>query len=164
MFQEKKRKGDDLALLLATGFGSGRLPKAPGTWGSALALLIGIAAIEYGGFKLLNLMLALALVVGLWASHRYQALSGRHDASEIVIDEVVGQWIAMLPLAASAVFANAWLGYGLAFVLFRLFDIWKPWPISLIDQRVPGALGVMLDDILAGLAAALVLILLSRVF
>lgn len=140
-----------LAALLATWFGSGRLPKAPGTWGSLAALPCAWLLDSTTGGGGLAIGTAAVFVIGLWAAKRYLANSLVADPPEVVIDEVVGQWLALL-------FAPRTLSiYLLAFVLFRLFDIWKPWPIRWADRTIPGALGVMLDDVLAGLAALAVL-------
>ena len=139
-------------ILLASWFGSGFLKPAPGTWGSLAALPFGAALIEFTGLHGL-LIAALALIpVGTWATSLFQQQSGVHDDKRIVIDEVIGQWIAMLPIAL----LNP-LYIALAFILFRFFDILKPWPISYIDKHVDSAFGVILDDILAGIAAGFVL-------
>jgi phosphatidylglycerophosphatase A len=92
---------------------------------------------------------------GIWACGVHARKVGLYDPSECVIDEVAGQWIALIPIALMG-HARDWRHYGLAFLLFRLFDIWKPWPIS-AAERLPGGLGVMMDDIVAGFAAALLL-------
>ncbi len=99
--------------------------------------------------------------LGYWAARAETRGGGDPDPAEIVVDEVVGQWIALFPLSAGLWFAGVapqvfpWPGWLGAFLMFRLFDIWKPWPVSWADRR-PGALGIMLDDILAGLMAAAV--------
>jgi phosphatidylglycerophosphatase A len=133
-----------LARLLASWFGAGFLPTAPGTWGSAAALPLAALLFWAGG----SLLLGLA------------ALAVRDDADQdpawIVIDEVVGQWLTLLLIPPG------WLGYGLGFALFRLFDIKKPWPVDEIDRRVKGGLGIMLDDVLAGLYALAFLTLAQR--
>lgn len=100
-------------------------------------------------------------LVGVWAAAGYQAATGRHDASEVVIDEVAGQWTALLalPIAGAGLSLQA---AAAAFVLFRLFDIWKPGPIGWADRRLGGGLGVMVDDVLAGIAAGAVLWALLR--
>jgi len=137
------------------GLGSGLLRPAPGTWGSLTGLLIGAL--------LLKAPEPLAVIVGasivttllsIWAINRIEANTGVHDAPEIVIDEFVGQWLALLPLV---LWPESWISLALAFLLFRLFDILKPWPISWLDKHVSGGFGVMIDDIIAGLLAALVL-------
>jgi phosphatidylglycerophosphatase A len=146
----------DPACLLATSFGVGRLPRAPGTWGS-LAALPFAAALAWLGGPWLVLLAALALSgLGVWASERYMAACGVHDPAAIVVDEVVGQWltVALLPLTP--------LAYLLGFVLFRIADMVKPWPASWIDRRMAGGIGVLLDDVVAGIyAGALALVLLG---
>ncbi len=134
-----------LARLVASFGGIGFLPQAPGTWGSAAALVIGAAVLALGGERVLIAAVVLAVIAGLWAIPR---ASGDADPGWVVIDEVAGMWLAMLPLSRPG-----WLGLLTAFGLFRLFDITKPGPIGTLD-RVPGRLGVMGDDLAAGLAAA----------
>jgi len=138
-----------LAMLIATWFGSGYLPEAPGTWGSLAALPFAwvILTLLPGAFPLLAASCVL-LAVGVWASAQHSATLGTHDAGEIVVDEVVGQWMVL----AVAPFSP--LGWLVAFLLFRFFDVLKPWPISWIDRRVSGGWGIMLDDVVAGLFAA----------
>ena len=144
------------AVLLATWFGAGYLPKAPGTWGSLAALPVGWVIHQYWGAMGL---LAAALCVfgaGVWAADAYMAMTDQDDPGPVVVDEVAGQWLTLL--AASP----AWLDYGLAFLLFRAADIAKPWPVSWADRRIKGGLGVMLDDVLAAAYAAAALVLLKR--
>lgn len=145
--------------LLAFGFGSGLAPKAPGTFGSLLALAL---------FPLLALMPLTAYLVLLAASvlfgigicaHAANAL-GVHDDGRIVWDEFAGQWITLLPLLLVPgwqldVTGVLWLVAG--FALFRLLDIAKPWPIAYLDKNVHGGLGIMLDDVAAGALAGLAL-------
>lgn len=138
----------------------GLLRPAPGTWGSLAALPLGWALHGFGGFPALACATGAAFFLGLWAVGRVLPASTDPDPSEIVIDEVVGQWIALWPLslglwmAGAAAWSFPWPGWVGAFVLFRLFDIWKPWPISRVDA-METPLGLMLDDVLAGVAAAL---------
>lgn len=143
----------DLRILLATWFGSGYSPKAPGTAGSLLALPFGWTIANFGGEIWLGVATVVVTFVGIWVANVYMSQAGEHDPGPVVIDEVAGQWLAMLPLAA----AITWQVACAAFVLFRLFDIFKPWPISWADKNIGGGLGVMFDDILAGAAAAAVL-------
>ena len=138
--------------VLATWFGSGLSPKAPGTCGSMAALPFAAIIVFWGGAEALAIAAALVTLVGITVSNRYMAIKGTaHDPGEIVIDEVAGQWIALIPAGLNP------LSFAIAFVLFRLFDIWKPWPIRLLDQKVEGGLGVMIDDVAAGLLAAVIL-------
>lgn len=146
---------------VATLLGLGHLRPAPGTWASAAALPLGWLLHGLGGFPLLALATAGAAAAGLWAVARLTAGAADPDRPEIVIDELAGQWLALWPLSAGLWHAGAdpwlfpWPGWVGAFVMFRLFDVWKPWIIGRADRR-GDALGVMLDDLLAGLAAALV--------
>lgn len=142
-------------VLLATWGGSGLLRPASGTWGSLAALPFAWGLAWLGGAGLLAAATLLVALVGIAVADRLERLSGEKDASAIVIDEVAGQWLTLLPLAALGRF-DLWL-YAAGFALFRLFDIAKPWPVSWADRRLPGGLGVMLDDILAGLYAGLLL-------
>lgn len=135
--------------LLATWFGAGRLRPAPGTWGSLAALPCAAGLVWLGGPWALACGIAVVFAVGVWASGWFGRRSNRQDSSIIVIDEVAGQWMAILPVALDLRL------YVASFVLFRLLDILKPWPISWIDRRVHGGFGVMADDILAGAGAAL---------
>ena len=152
------------ASFLATWFGSGLIRKAPGTWGSLAALPCGWALLAFGGRWVLVGAIVLVFFLGLWAAGLYaRALGGVEDPGEIVIDEVAGQWIAVLAIALSPMKPYLF-SYGAAFLLFRLFDIWKPWPVGTLDRKLKGALGIMADDIAAGLYAAIFCILLFGAF
>ena len=147
------------ATLLATWFGAGLLRPAPGTWGSFAALPFGWALAWWGGWPALLAGAILVFAVGVWAADVHCRAVGRHDASEVVIDEVAGQWLTLLPAAIVAGTPSlAHLGAG--FLLFRIFDVAKPWPCSLLDRKVKGGLGVMVDDVAAGIYGAAVLALL----
>ena len=136
-----------IARLIASGFGTGFAPKAPGTVGSLAALVLGAAMMLLPPFVLPLAILAASLG-GVWAVAR---AGGADDPGWVVIDEFAGQWIAMLPLAALSA-----KGLLAAFVLFRLLDITKPGPIGWADRQ-HGAVGVMADDVIAGGIAALIL-------
>jgi len=146
---------------IATVGGIGLLPKAPGTWGSAAALPLGYGLHVLGGPLLLVFATLLALVLGWYATKVEIEATGDTDPSHVVIDELVGQFIALWPLSIGLYMANVaphvfpWPGWVGAFVMFRLFDIWKPGPIGWADRRHT-AWGVMLDDVFAGIAAACV--------
>ena len=142
------------AALLATWFGVGKLKPAPGTWGSLAAVPLGWLLVHSTGLIGLSIAIVVVFAIGVWAAEQYEQESGAHDSSEVVIDEVVGQWIAFLPLTLLE--APLW-AYMLSFGLFRLFDIWKPWPISYLDDHIGGGIGVMIDDVAAGFTAALIL-------
>jgi len=149
--------------LIATFLYVGHLRPAPGTWGSLAALPVAWVLHVLGGPALLALGTLLAFASGWWATALETRGKEDHDPSEIVIDEVAGQWVALLPVSLGALNAGVavtalWPGWLVAFLAFRLFDIWKPGPIGWADRR-GDALGVMLDDILAGVAAALCVVL-----
>ena len=138
---------------IASGFGAGLSPFASGTVGSAVALLPWLALRELT-WPLHLLALAAAFGIGVWASDIVISKLGVEDPGVIVWDEFVGQWIALTPLLA---WPRGWVWIIGGFLLFRLFDVWKPWPASWADRAVKGGLGAMLDDVLAGIYAALVL-------
>lgn len=155
-------------------FGLGLMRPAPGTWGSAGALLLGMGIFYALGFWGLLAATALVTALGFWACGT--ELSGRpgDDPSEIVIDEVAGQWIAVLFPAAgftfstmgAAAIADGWMpwpAWVFPFALFRLFDIWKPWVIGRADRRGDAA-GVMLDDLWAGLFAGIASVVLAILY
>lgn len=132
--------------LLAFGFGSGLAPRAPGTFGTLAALPIFLLLAPLS-LPLYGLVIVLAAVGGIWICGRASRELGVHDHPGIVWDEFVGLWIALFAVPAQP----AWVLAG--FLLFRLFDIAKPWPISWLDRRVSGGLGIMIDDVVAGLFA-----------
>lgn len=136
---------DRLARIVASGFGSGFFPVAPGTAGSVVALGIGALLLHFS-IEWLVIACVLACVGGIWAVHRVHAEA---DPGWVVIDEFAGQWIALL-----AIDELNWKNLLLALVLFRLFDIFKPRPVAWADER-KDALGVMADDMIAGTMAAL---------
>src|SRR5689334_3712840 len=146
------------AALIATGFGVGHLPWVPGSWGSLLALLCGWQIAATGGWAVLAGAAIVAFALGCWASARVVAASGLHDPRFVVIDEVAAQWLVLL----AAPLDGRW--YAAAFLLFRLFDIVKPWPIRLVERRVPGGLSIMLDDVMAAIYALAVLLIAEGVF
>jgi phosphatidylglycerophosphatase A len=145
---------------IATVLGIGLLPGAPGTWGSAAAIPLAWVLHGLGGFPALLLATIAVTALGWWATAAATRGSDNHDPSEIVIDEVAGQWVALWPLSAGLWHAGAdpwlfpWPGWVGAFILFRAFDILKPGPVGWADRR-NDALGVMLDDVIAGVLAAL---------
>lgn len=137
--------------LLAFGFGSGAVSRAPGTWGSlaAIPLWYGIAWLPAPAYWL---VVGLAFVVGIWLCGKTAADLKVHDHGGIVWDEFVGMWIAL------GLFPEQIYGVLLAFLLFRFFDVLKPWPISWLDERLPGGLGIMVDDVVAGAMALVCLV------
>lgn len=132
------------AFLFCTWFGLGRLPKAPGTWGSLGALPFAWVLQSYGGMLTLGLALIALCLASIPAMETYLRHQPGDDPGAIVVDEVAGQWLTLLLVPPDP------LLYCLGFVLFRAFDIVKPWPISWADRKVGGALGILLDDLLAG--------------
>ena len=144
---------------IATFFMVGHLRPAPGTWGSLAAIPAAWGLHILGGPWLLLVGILLSFALGWWATALETNGKDDHDPSEIVIDEVAGQWLAFLPVSIGAAHVGTaltalWPGWITAFVLFRLFDIWKPGPIGWADRR-GDSLGVMLDDIIAGIFAAI---------
>lgn len=157
-----------LARIIGTVAGVGYLRPAPGTWGSLVALPWAWLLHVIGGFPLLALGVVVAFLIGWLATSKMTSGSDNHDPSEIVIDEVVGQWMALLPLSIASWrmgidITVMWPGWIAAFALFRLFDIWKPWIIGWADRR-GDALGVMLDDVIAGVFAAVGVLILAGLF
>jgi phosphatidylglycerophosphatase A len=140
------------AVVLATWFGVGLLPIAPGTWGSLAALPFAWAIRSSWGAAGLAVAVAIVFALGWWAAGAIAKASGVQDHGSIVIDEVAGQWLVLLAASRDP------LTWVLAFVLFRVFDIWKPWPVRWADRQVAGGLGIMLDDVVAaGYAVAAML-------
>lgn len=157
-----------MIMLITTFFGVGKLRPAPGTWGSAAAVLLAVIAYEAGAALLVPAGFVLATLIGFWAVPRAIAHSDDKDPSEIVIDEVAGQWLAMcftvIPLWRHGVsIIDAWPGFVVPFLLFRLFDIWKPWLVGRADRR-GDATGLMLDDLWAGLFAGIGSVILAGVY
>ncbi len=155
------------ARLIGTVCGVGYLRPAPGTWGSLAALPLAWLLHMLGGFPLLAIATGAAFVGGLWATRVMTAAQDNHDPSEIVIDEVVGQFIALwaisYPSWAHGIEITAlWPGWIAGFLLFRLFDITKPGPVGWADRR-NDAMGVMLDDVIAGLFAAIGVLVLAGI-
>lgn len=158
-----------MSRLIASAFGVGFLKPAPGTWGSVAAVILGFAMMEVGGLRLFLGALALCVPAAFWSVgdliSKLGQPSSHHDPSWVVIDEVAGQWIALLPVVVGATTTGAapsqlWPGWLAAFLLFRFFDVWKPGPVGWADRR-SGAAGVVLDDILAGVLAAVGVMLLA---
>ncbi|MEC7795177.1 MAG: phosphatidylglycerophosphatase A [Pseudomonadota bacterium] len=154
-----------LAEMIGTVFGVGLLRPASGTWGSLAALPLGWVLYQLGGFPLTVIATVAVFFAGWWATIRITADGKDPDPSRVVVDEVVGQWVALMPVFYGAMFAGVevtrlWPGWIAAFLFFRLFDIWKPGWVGRADRR-HDPLGVMLDDVIAGVFAGLVVIALA---
>lgn len=137
----------------AFGFGLGLMPVAPGTWGSLLGIAVWWAAPP--GLLLQLAIGAVMLLAGIWITGASARRIGVHDHPGIVWDEVVGMYLVLLVVPPEPFWILA------AFVFFRVADIWKPWPIRDLDHRLHGGLGIMLDDVIAALYAALILLFLQ---
>jgi len=154
--------------LIATFFYVGHMRPAPGTWGLLAAVIVGVVLHHWIGPVALVAGIAVTFGLGYWATKIETKGKDDHDPSEIVIDEVAGQWIALLPVSIGATHANAnlwdlWPGVLAAFLLFRLFDIWKPGFVGWADRK-GDALGVMLDDVIAGVFAAIGVVILAAIY
>jgi phosphatidylglycerophosphatase A len=145
------RQWRDPEVLIVCGLGSGFAPIAPGTFGSLAALGLWLLLPGHLGLWWQLGFIITVTLLGTWLTGRVQARYQVKDPGAIVIDEIAGQWIALL-LAPMTVW-----GLLAAFGLFRLFDIWKPWPVGALERGVSGAFGVMVDDLAAGLMALAVL-------
>ena len=136
-------RGQKLWWWIATWFGAGKSPIVSGTVGSLAALPFAyVIQITMGSWALFMAAVAL-FFIGCWASEKFVRHYGKEDPGEIVVDEVAAQWLLL------SVLFPTWQSYLVGFILFRIFDIVKPWPVYLADRKVKGGFGVMLDDILA---------------
>ncbi|MBF0628395.1 MAG: phosphatidylglycerophosphatase A [Magnetococcales bacterium] len=144
-----------LALILATFFGAGHLPKAPGTWGTVAAVPLAVLS-QWMGERFAWILLLVITLAGIWSADRACTLLARKDPKEVVIDEVAGFLLTMMVAPPGW----GWMMGG--FVLFRLFDILKPWPVNALE-RLPGGWGVMADDLAAGACAGLCLYWIVRI-
>lgn len=163
---------DRVVYWLGLGLGSGLPRRAPGTWGSVGGLIVAIPLLSLGFVPFLIITL-LSCVFGVWICGRTSELMGGHDNPHIVWDEWAGMWLTLLPLSYMSVANdNFWqtitqpsfmIALIIAFILFRFFDIIKPPPIGWADKKVAGGLGIMLDDIIAGVMAAIVWIVIYSV-
>ena len=145
-------------MLIATGCYSGYLPKAPGTWGSLVGLLF-FFLIHTLSLPVYIAVVAGIFIVGSFAAGEAEKILDNRDPGAVVIDEIVGMLVTMIAVPATA------LNMALGFILFRIFDIVKPFPVNLFDKRFHGGLGIMLDDVVAGIYSLLIMqILLFLVF
>lgn len=164
---------DRMVYWLGLGLGSGLPRRAPGTWGTIGGLIVAIPLLSLGFLPFL-LITILSCFIGIWICGRTSELMKGHDDPHIVWDEWAGMWLTLLPFSYMSVTADNFWHYIsqpsslsallLAFVLFRFFDIIKPPPIGWADRKVAGGLGVMLDDIIAGVMALIVWIIVMMVF
>lgn len=164
---------DRMIYWLGLGLGSGLPRRAPGTWGTVGGLIVAIPLLSLGFLPFL-LITVLSSILGIWICGRTSELMKGHDDPHIVWDEWAGMWITLLPFSYMSMMADSFWQYIsqplslaallLAFVLFRFFDIIKPPPIGWADRKVAGGLGVMLDDIIAGVMAVVVWIIVMMVF
>ena len=154
--------------LFATLFGIGLLPIAPGTWGSLLGLIMFLYAGVYLSISqelfyfLLLCIISLSLIVCYFATKDLD--KNENDQKSIVIDELAGVWLAFTPVAGIIMMKEFLIYSFLAFILFRIFDIWKPYPINIVDREIKNYFGVVLDDLIAGIYAAIIVILISYLF
>lgn len=139
-----------LAVIFASGFGVGYIPVAPGTFGSLWGIGLFWLARNLSTAQFIALATVITLVA-VFFSHFAEKQLRSHDSAKIIIDEIAGYLVTVIALPFS------WTTAGIAFILFRLFDIWKPFPIRQMDRKIPGAWGVVLDDVMAGVYAHLVL-------
>ena len=141
---------------LALGFGSGLIKPAPGTWGTLAAVPVYwvLATLPISVFLLVILI---GFAVGIYLCGKTASDVGVHDHGAIVWDEFIGFWIAMIAIPFN------WVNVLIGFILFRIFDIIKPWPIKVLDQKVHGGFGIMIDDVIAGVFACIILHLLQPV-
>ena len=146
---------DKLIMLIATGLGLGYLPKAPGTWGSLLGIPIHLLLIQLAT-KNYVIALVVIIVVGVLAAGMAEKILDRRDPGLVVIDEVIGMLITLIGAPAKP------LVLLMGFILFRIFDIAKPYPIRLIDRHLNGGIGIVMDDMLAGVFALAVLQVICR--
>ena len=142
-------------MFIATGCYSGYLPKAPGTWGSLVGLLL-FFLLHTLSLEIYLAVLAGLFLIGTFAAGEAEKIVDHKDPGLVVIDEIVGMLITMIAIPATP------LAMGLGFILFRIFDIWKPFPVNFIDQRFHGGLGIMLDDVMAGIYSLIILQLVIR--
>lgn len=143
--------------LIATWFGTGLMPYASGTWGSLAALPFAWAIARTGGNWGLATATLVITILGIWAAEHYIRALGREDPGDVVVDEVAGQWLTLLP-------AGTDIGlFAAGFVFFRIADILKPWPARWVDRHMHGGLGCVLDDLLAAIYSGLAVLALRLV-
>ncbi len=146
---KKLKNAQKLALVLATGFGTGYCPGAPGTAGAALGLVVGWL-LGYLSPALSLFMILFLVMVGIWAGGVTEKTLGQKDPAIIVIDEIAGMTISVWHVD------TGWTAFIVLFFLFRLFDIWKPFPVKNMEDMFPGGAGIMMDDVMAGIYANII--------
>ena len=155
---------DKILTYLSTLGPIGKYP-APGTMGSIVAAIAGVLIAAQWGVMGLAIATVLVVAIGFPMANAHFRITGQKDASEVIIDEVGGQWLAMLPIPVAPAFSQDYfIWVVVAFALFRLFDIWKPGPIRQAEKLQPYATGVMADDIIAGAVAGAIIMLTTPLF
>lgn len=144
------------AFVLGTWFGSGKAPVASGTFGSLAALPFAFLLMYFGNWIYLSAATVIVYLIGVWSADIVMKQTNTQDPGIIVIDEVAGQWVALLTAPLDPI------SYAIAFLFFRFFDILKPWPACWADSKLHSATGVMLDDIFAGVYALICSTLITR--
>ena len=148
-----------LQKLFLTFGGAGLSPKAPGTVGTLASLPVGLALLYYLGMETLFMATLAITIIGIFEINKYEKETGIHDHQQIVIDEAAGMWLSLMIAHSTAITMTypyaEFLAIIFSFAAFRLFDIWKPSTIGWIDREVKGGMGVMFDDVLAGIAGGL---------
>ena len=148
-----------LQKLFLTFGGAGLSPKAPGTVGTLASLPVGLALLYYLGIKTLFMATLVIIIIGIFEINKYENKTDTHDQQHIVIDEAAGMWLSLMIAHSTAITMTypyaQWLAILFSFAAFRLFDIWKPSTIGWIDRELKGGMGVMLDDVLPGIAGGL---------
>jgi len=152
--------------LFLTFMGAGLSPKAPGTVGTLASLPVGVGILYLFGMQTLFMMTLAITIIGIFEINKYEQATQIHDQQHIVIDEASGMWIAlMIAISTASTLSYSYaepLAIVLSFASFRLFDIWKPSTIGWIDRELKGGLGVMLDDVLAGIAGGMLSVVILK--
>jgi phosphatidylglycerophosphatase A len=158
LMSTRQKVWSDPFFFVAFGCGSGLIPWAPGTWGSLVGLVFYALAVQLTGLGTLyfGAIIVIAFVAGIFICDRVARELGVHDHAGIVWDEIVGIWLVLVALP------TGWYWLLIAFVLFRLFDIVKPWPIRWMDSKIEGGLGIMLDDVAAAIPAWVIIQIANR--
>jgi len=140
-------------VFFATCFGVGYLPKAPGTWASLIALPVAWAISNLFGILVFLIIIGILFCIGIWAANRCIKYFGHKDPSYVVVEVGVGQFFTLVFIPPDLIF------YTIGFILFRIFDILKPWPINWADRDLNSGFGIMFDDVLAGVYSSIILVI-----